>query len=110
MDILFRNTRQKEVFSSEKLLKTEYGQLAKIITKRMDQLRAAKSISEYMAFKIGNPHFLSGSFDKCIGINLTGNFRLIIEPLYDDNMDFSNLNLSSLEVVTIMEVKDYHGR
>lgn len=110
MDILFNDEGQKEVFNSERLLKKEYGQMARIISKRMDQLRAAKTVAEYMEYQIGNPHFLKGDYHKCIGIKITGNYRLIIEPLYDANTDFSNLNLNTLRVVTVLEVDDYHGR
>lgn len=109
VDILFKDEEQKEVFFSEKLLKLKYGNLAKMITKRMDQLRAAKSVGEYMSYKIGTPHFLKGEYKRCIGIKLTGNYRLIIEPVYEENTDFSMLNLYALRVVTIMEVEDYHG-
>lgn len=84
--------------------------MAKVITKRVDQLKAANSVGEYMSFKIGNPHFLKGPYKHCIGITLTGNYRLIIEPIYEEGTDFSNLNLYTLRVVTIMEVEDYHGR
>lgn len=110
MDILFINEKEKEIFNCEKLLKTEYGQMAKIITKRIDQLKAARSVGEYMALKIGNPHFLKGDYNRCIGVSITGNYRLIFEPLYEENSDFSKLNLNTLRVVTILEVDDYHGK
>jgi plasmid maintenance system killer protein len=110
VDILFNDEDQKEVFNNERLLKAKHGQMSKIIVKRMDQLKAAKSVGEYMSLKLGNPHFLKGEYKRCIGVSLTGNYRLIIEPVYEDDTDFSNLNLFTLRVVTIMEVDDYHGR
>lgn len=108
MDILFLNDKQREIFSSEKLLKINHGQMAKIITTRLDQLRAAKSVGEYMSNNIGKPHFLKEQYKGCIGIRLTGNYRLIVKPLYAESTDFSVLDLYKLEVVTIMEVEDYH--
>jgi plasmid maintenance system killer protein len=110
VDILFVDEKQKETFNSEKLLRAQYGQMAKIITKRLDQIRAASSLGEYMAMNIGNPHFLKGDYKRCISVKLTGNYRLIFEPLYKENEDFSNLNLTTLSVVTILEVDDYHGK
>jgi plasmid maintenance system killer protein len=110
VDILFKDEDQKELFNCEKSLKKRYGQMAKIITRRMDQLRAANSVGEYMAFKLGNPHFLKGDYKRCIAVSLTGNYRLIFEPVYEEDTDFANLNLFTLRVVTILEVEDYHGR
>lgn len=110
MDILFESEKDRQLYTSQKLLQSKHGRLAKPITTRLDQLKASENLGVYMAMRLGNPHFLDAEYKGCIGVSLSPNYRLIFRPVYETDMDFSNLDLSALCVITIMEVTDYHGR
>ncbi len=109
MDILFNSESEKNLYNNERELKRKFGQMSKIIGKRLDQIRSTSSIAEYLNMGLGKPHFLNGNYEKCISVNLTGNYRLIIEPVYPEETSFDAINLSILKIVTIVEVTDYHG-
>ncbi|WP_141336745.1 hypothetical protein [Paenibacillus sp. tmac-D7] len=109
MEVLFRNEKEREFYQSEKLLRKEYGELARAITKRLIHLKSFESVGAFLEKGLGKPHLLTGDYDKCIAVNISPNYRLILEPMYDTDTDFSKLNLYAVKVVTILEVKDYHG-
>lgn len=107
---MFKNEREQKFYESKGKLVKEHGPLlGRSIIKRINEIQAFNSVGELMNYGGGNPHFLKGNHDKCIGISLNGNFRIIIKPIFDETVDFSTLNLNSIEIVKIMEVDDYHG-
>ncbi|MBP1153295.1 MULTISPECIES: hypothetical protein [unclassified Paenibacillus] len=109
MEIRFENDTQKEFYESEKLLRREYGELARAIARRLVQIKAYESVRQLLNTGLGKPHMLTGEYDKCIAISVSANYRLIIKPEYPEYTDFAKLDLSIVTVVTIMEVTDYHG-
>lgn len=110
MNIIFKGAREKKFYESQKELVREYGpQLGRNIIRRINELQMYDSVGELLDYGKGNPHFLTGNLDKCIGISISGNYRLIVKPLFDEGIDFSKLDLYSIEIIKIMEVDDYHG-
>jgi proteic killer suppression protein/toxin YoeB len=55
--------------------------ITKTIKKRYEQLKAAETFGEYLLTGLGKPHPLSSNRDHLYGINITGNIRLIVEPV-----------------------------
>ena len=80
--------------------------ITKIVKKRINALTASKNMDVYFSTGLGKPHMLSGNMKGYISISLTANYRLIIQPISDDE------NIVELKVCRIVEVKgvdDYHG-
>lgn len=110
MEVQFKSNKERDFYQDIKALRKDFGDImAKLIVRRINELEAFDSIGQLMNMKIGKPHFLTGEYIHCIGLSLTGNYRLIVKPLYEENTDFSKLNLDKIFIVRVMEVIDYHG-
>jgi mRNA-degrading endonuclease YafQ of YafQ-DinJ toxin-antitoxin module len=110
VNILFKTEKEKEFYQDFNKLKKKHGlQLAKIITRRIQEMESFESVGTLFDSKLGKGHFLKGQYKGYFALSLTGNFRLIVEP-QNENTDLSHLDLNSLKIVTIIKVEDYHGK
>jgi len=116
--ILYDNERLKKIFmdslnvndKNKKMIK-EYGmELSNSISKRMLQIQAVVTLDVYFKMGLGKPHFLERPYKHCFAVSVSKNFRLILRPVYPSDYDFIKPDLSKIKEVTIMEVKDYHGK
>ena len=111
MNILFKDDKEKEMYQNPDTLRKKFGlQIAKMITKRIQELQAFSSIGELLSSGIGKGHFLKGDYKHCLALSLTGNYRLIVQPFFEDDTDFSVLKTHNLNIVIIIKVEDYHGK
>lgn len=107
MEIEFDDKKVKALFQDFNLMARKKGlDITKIIKKRYEQLQAADTFGQYLLTGLGKPHRLSGNKDGLYGINITGNIRLIVEPISE------NLSAESLKnciKIIIKGAEDYHG-
>jgi len=83
MDILFHSDKFKEICNNYKKLAREYGeQRAKLIKRRLDDLRAANDL-EIMRRLPGRCHELKGERAGQLSLDLGGPYRLIFVPAND---------------------------
>ncbi|NQX44434.1 hypothetical protein HQN87_03730 [Paenibacillus tritici] len=111
MEVRYLSEKEEENYQNIKYLRKKHGEImAKSIQNRISQIESLDSVGVLLDTKIGKAHMLDHEYKYHIGLNLTGNYRLIIKPVYEEHTDFSELNLHTIFIVTIMEVKDYHGK
>ena len=80
MEILFGTKRLEKLCKSQReLVKTHGPQRAKVIRRRLDQLRAAANL-EVMRNLPGRCHELTANRQGTLSVDLDGPFRLIFEP------------------------------
>ncbi|MBM7454131.1 proteic killer suppression protein/toxin YoeB [Acholeplasma morum] len=107
MEIEFDDKKVQTLFNDFNLMAKKKGpDITKTIKKRYEQLKAAETFAEYLLTGLGKPHPLSGNKDELYGISITGNIRLIVEPVSED------LSIESLKKcikVIIKGAEDYHG-
>ena len=108
MQFEYQDEKVKKILCDGKILQRKVGlEIGKKVRQRMNQLEAANDFNEYLTkLRFGNPHPLEGDLDKCFGISITGNYRLVVEPLETD------LDIESLKKCKILNIKgvlDYHG-
>jgi len=110
VEVIYKNDREKSFYQDIKALRKDYGDvMAKLIMRRIAEIESHDSVGQLLDRKIGKAHMLTDDYKHCVGISLTGNYRLIIKPVYDDDTDFSQLKLRTVHIVKVMEVIDYHG-
>lgn len=96
MEIIFE-ANVKKYFEDYSIMINEIGtNLTKSTKKRVDQLKASKTLQKYLTYKLGSPHPLHGNLEGCIGVSITGNFRLVFLPINEKK-------------IKIKGVVDYHG-
>lgn len=104
----YQDDKVRKLICDTKLLQKKVGlEIGKKVKQRLNQLEAADNFNEYLTkLRFGNPHPLDGNLDKCFGISITSNHRMIVEPLE------TNLDIESLKYCKILNIKgvvDYHG-
>ena len=92
---------------SNKLIKAVGIEMAKMIKRRLNELRAAPNFKAYLDYNIGKTHLLTGNFSGYFGISLNKNYRLIVKPIVN-NMTLEELK--ECKIVNIKGVVDYHGK
>ncbi len=107
MEIEFDAKKVQTLFNDFSLMSRKIGiDITKIIKKRYEQLKAAETFAEYLLTGLGKPHSLSGNRDYLYGISITGNIRLIVQPVSED---LSMESLKKCIKVIIKGAEDYHG-
>lgn len=81
-------------------------QMAKAFKKRIIQIKASNNFSIFLKTGLGSPHPLSGNLEGYYGVNLTANFRLVIQPQTDS---YDPKSLILCDTVIVKGVMDYHG-
>jgi plasmid maintenance system killer protein len=110
MDIIFRTEKKAREFDSTKALTGEHGaHRAKVIRRRLDDLKAAPNL-EAMRNLPGHCHELHGDRARQLAMDLDGGWRLIFEcatlplPLKEDG----GLDWKSVYLIKILSVENYH--
>jgi plasmid maintenance system killer protein len=110
VDILFESADAAEKYNDEKrLVRLHNVQRAKLIRRRLDDLRAAPTL-ETMRNLPGRCHELKGDCALQLSIDLDGPYRLILYPAHnpvplkpDGGMDWKKVT-----AITIKEVRNTH--
>lgn len=104
MIIHYSSSKQQKILTDQRLLKERYGFHHKKIANRLSELRAANNLAEIPPVPPPRRHKLHGNYDDCWGIDYAANFRIIIQPVgnYDIN------DLTTITEILIVDLEDYH--
>ena len=98
-------TLNKVIINSSKL-RREYGtENAKKIIQRYNELENIPNLEMMVRFRIGRCHLLKGNLKGKYALDLVHPFRMIIEPIFDNE----NRELKNVVSVSIVKMEDYHG-
>jgi len=110
MEIFFSDGKFKKICSEQRLLQKKYGVPgAKILRRRLDDLRAAPNLETMRKFP-GGCHELEEDRAGQFAVDLDGPYRLIFEPA-DDPMPLKpdgGIDWSKVTCITILGRVDYH--
>lgn len=112
MDILFKNKKLKKQCDSQTLLVRIYGShRAKLIRRRLDELRAANSLDAIRCLPQARCHELKGNHAGELSVDLDHPFRLLFraanEPIpkkADGGLDWEAV--SAVEIVGVENTHD----
>lgn len=109
IEIRYANNNVEYYFKNLRALQKDFGpDLAKKVSRRIDELRSFGSVSELLNSGIDNPHLLNTDLNGCIGWDLSSNVRLIIRIANEFEEDTIE-KTKTLNEVIIEGVRDYHG-
>lgn len=108
MQFEYQDEKVQKILCDAKLLQRKVGlEIGKKVKQRMNQLEAAENFNQYLTkIGFGKPHQLMGNLDKCFGISITANYRIVVEPL-ETELDIESLK--NCKILNIRGVLDYHG-
>lgn len=104
----YQDEKVCKILCDAKTLQRKVGlEMGRKIKQRMNQLQAAENFNQYLTkIALGKPHPLEGNLDKCFGISITANYRIVVEPL-ETELDIESLK--NCKILNIKGVLDYHG-
>ena len=109
MELRFKTKKLKKQCEVPAEAQKKYGSLiGDKLTQRVSELYAANSLNDIAKIPAARLHKLEGVRKNEYAIDLIHPFRLIITPVLEDDADITNL--SSIRIVRIEEVTDYHGK
>lgn len=111
MDILFGTAKLRKQCSSNKVRVKAFGaKRAKLLGRRLDQLRAAPHL-EVLRQLPGRCHELTGDRKGSFAIDLDGPYRLIFTCAADPppTREDGGLDWSRITAIRLLSIEDYHG-
>lgn len=112
MDITFDDRKLEKIMNNQKSLQKTYGQIgAKIIRKRLDDMKAALNLS-YVKFLPGKYHELKEDRKGQLAVHVEEPKRLVFRPNHNPlpiNED-GGLIWELVTSISIIEIIDYHGK
>ena len=112
MEISFQSRKLEKECNNDRLLQKTHGKLrAKLIRRRLDDLRDVENLAVMRAIVRGRCHELKGNLAGCVAIDLDGPFRLIFEPAHDPIpiKGGGGLDWVRITAIRILRIEDYHG-
>ena len=104
MEVLFSDKMMRRAVQDKRLLLKTYGSLrSRILMRRLDDIRAADNMADLKKLP-GHYHELTGDRKGQWACDLDHPYRLIMEPNSDEK------ELSSIRVIDIIEITNYHGK
>lgn len=108
MDIHFASPNEERLCTEMSFAKRKLGAaVAKVLAKRIDQLRAAPHLA---AVVFGKPHPLHRNYAGCFGIWLDGAHRVVVRPSNDplSRLADGSVDRQQVTIVCIEFIGDYH--
>jgi len=112
LDIIFEKNKFKKECNDDKLLVRRYGsKRAKLINRRLDEIRAAKNLEILRTLPGPRLHEYSGNYKGLLSVDLDGPYRLIIEPANNPipKKEDGGLDWSKVTAARIKGIIDPHG-
>lgn len=110
MTITYRNNKIKKKLSSASEIKKAFGQMAKKVSQRMDEIKDSANLAVLMQIPAANCHPLMGDKNGNWAVDISGNYRLIFDLNHDPIPKTENGSIDTIVVtdITIIETTDYH--
>lgn len=112
MDIVFRNSKLEKLCNNRAYREQQYGpQRAKLLGRRLDELRAADCLADIAKLPQTRCHELKGDRKGQISVDLDHPYRLLLVvadepvPLKPDG----GLDWGKVTAIEIIRVEDTHG-
>lgn len=110
MVIHYRTRKLEKELTNPRELSKSYGQLAKKISLRLSELRAADTLAIMATLPQARCHELTGDREGQFAVDVSGNYRLIFEPDHDPVpvKGDGGIDWTSITIISIQEIDDYH--
>jgi proteic killer suppression protein len=109
MEILFATGEEADWNDSKRLIRKYGPQRAKLIRRRLDDLKAAPTL-QVMRGLPGRCHELSGNYKDHLSVDLDGPYRLIFKPAHDPlpRKADGGLDWQQVTAIVILRVDNTH--
>jgi plasmid maintenance system killer protein len=110
LEISYKSRKLEKQLTDPKELTKSFGQFARKVNQRLKDLSDADNLAIMRAIPAARCHELAGDRKGALAVVVSGNFRMIFEPLHDPlpRKDDGGLNWEEVTKIQINEIEDYH--
>jgi plasmid maintenance system killer protein len=111
LDITFKSHKLEKEYNDLSLLVRHHGAVqAKLLRRRLDELRAVDSLKDMRSLPRPRCHELKGNLAGKLSVDLDGPYRLILEPANEPKplKDDGGLDWSRVTAVRVLGIEDTH--
>ena len=109
MEITFKTRKLEKQLTQPKELKKAFGQMAKRVSQRMEDLKAAETLAIMRTIPGTRCHEYTGNRNE-LSVDVTGNYRIIFKPDYESipKKEDGGLDWDQVKKIKILYVEDPH--
>jgi proteic killer suppression protein len=113
MTIEYKSNKLNKSVESPRAILKNYGTRAKLVNQRLEELKAAKNLSDFKNIPKANCHELTNANGKKdeLALDISANHRIIFKPNHDPipRKEDGGLDWSLVTHIIIIEIgEDYH--
>lgn len=111
MNISYKSNKLGKSVASPKDIMKYYGTRAKLVNRRIEELKAAATLEAMRTLPQANCHELSGDRKGEFAVDISANHRIIFEPDHDPipQTEDGGINWTQITDITILAIgEDYH--
>ena len=111
MEIVFQSRKLAKEFNEQTAVVKRYGtRRARLIRRRLDELRAAETLTVMRSLPGARCHELHQNLAGKLAVDLDHPYRLIFEPAHDPipTKADGGLDWNGVTAIRILSVEDYH--
>ncbi|MEZ4800081.1 MAG: killer suppression protein HigA [Flavobacteriales bacterium] len=110
MEIRFKNRKLEKQLTDPKEMTKSFGQLAAKIKLRLKNLGDCDNLAIMRTLPAAKCHELAGNKKGQLAVDVSGNFRIVFEPIHEPmpRKEDGGLNWEGVTKIQINEIVDYH--
>jgi proteic killer suppression protein len=110
VEVYYKTSKLKKQLTKPRELSKTYGQLARKINQRLNDLKSAETLSIMRLLPAASCHQLSGTSEGELAVNISPNYRMIFEPYHDPlpEKEDGGLDWETVTKIQINRIEDYH--
>lgn len=110
VEISYKSRKLEKQLSDPGAMLKSFGQLAVKIKLRLKNLKDADNLAILRTIPAARCHELKGNRKGELSVDISGNYRLIFEPVHNPipQKEDGGLNWEAITKIRINEIKDYH--
>jgi len=110
MVIKYKTRKLEKSLIDPKEMNKTYGTRAKKVNQRLKEITASATLTVLKTIPAANCHQLSADRDDQYAVDISANYRMILEIDHDPipRKDDGGIDSDQITAITILEITDYH--
>lgn len=104
MEVEYASSRMEKDLTSRRRIAKRYGRIRTKLENRLSELWVVNSLGDITPEPPPRRHKLDGNRANCWGIDVSKNWRIVVQPIGKFNPD----DLHTITRVKIVSIEDYH--
>lgn len=104
MNVHYSTNKMKRILTNPRLMKKHYTKIYDKLGIRLSELRVAESLADISTDPPPRRHKLKGLLKDCWGVNVSRNFRIIVQP----HGEYNEYDINTIKEIIIKDIEDYH--